>query len=563
MKNTFLFVALSFLFYQSFAQTFAWSNSIGGSGNEVGRSIVTDASGNVYTTGDFSGTVDFNPGAGTFNLTSSGTFSGFVQKLDANGNFVWAMALDGASTCRGIKLATDPSGNVYVTGFFTGIVDFDPGPGTDFHDAGSTVFRDYFILKLNSSGNFVWAHTFGAANEATGSDVAIDAQNNVIIVGHFSNTVDFDPSAGMDTLSANNEDIFIHKLDSAGNHLWVRSLNSPSDDGPDGVSVDASGNIYVTGMFSLTIDFDPGSGTDMFTSGAMGWNGFLLKLNAAGNYAWAKQFYSNQYSKGLATSVCSNGDILVTGIFRDTLDTNPGTGSSFVTSNGGLDIFAFRFSNTGNVIWNKTMGGPMDDYGREIEEDASGNIFLAGQFSDTVDFDPGAGISLFNSLGNADIFVQQLNGSGGYISLMQMGGTDNESAQAIACANNAIYITGQYAGSVDLNPFLATAAHTAVGSTDFFVIKLNGSPNSLAEVSKGINAFLYPNPTAGKFFIEGISWDIVQDISLYTISGQKITFDTTNLASNKEVDIIHLPAGIYYLTLTTEDYVHNFRVVRE
>src|SRR5437764_6726918 len=112
MKNKITVIALSFLFsLKTFAQApnWQWAKSIGGAGMDVGNSIAVDASGNVYTTGSFEGIVDFNPGAGVFNLTSSGLTDMFISKLDAYGNFVWAKAIDGPDYDFGNSIAIDIS----------------------------------------------------------------------------------------------------------------------------------------------------------------------------------------------------------------------------------------------------------------------------------------------------------------------------------------------------------------------------------------------------------------------------------------------------------------------
>src|SRR5207245_7660598 len=121
--------------------------------------IAADSAGNVYTTGFFSGTADFDPGPGTFNVISAGGQDIFVSKLDTDGNFIWAKALGGNAQDIGFGIAVDGVGNVMTTGFFFGTADFDPGPGT-FNLTSSGLF-DTFVSKLYSSGNFVWPSDLG------------------------------------------------------------------------------------------------------------------------------------------------------------------------------------------------------------------------------------------------------------------------------------------------------------------------------------------------------------------------------------------------------------------
>jgi hypothetical protein len=186
---------------------------MGGTSPDAGYSIAIDASGNVYTTGFFYGTADFDPGAGTFNLTTAGNGDIFISKLDSSGNFVWAKQMGAADYDYGNSIALDAAANVYTTGTFLGTVDFDPGAGTfNLTSAGGI---DIFICKLDSSGNFAWAKKAGAINDDEGHSIALDAFGNVHIAGHFNSTsISFDTTV---LINADNTgfttDIFIVKLD--------------------------------------------------------------------------------------------------------------------------------------------------------------------------------------------------------------------------------------------------------------------------------------------------------------------------------------------------------------
>ncbi|MFC2111335.1 SBBP repeat-containing protein [Bacteroidota bacterium] len=135
----------------SFAQnpSFEWAKQMGGTGNDAGESITTDNNGNIYTTGSFYGTVDFDPGSGTTNLTSAGSGDIFIQKLDASGNLLWIKQMGGITFDIGYSITTDNSGNIYSTGNFEGTADFDPGSGIA--NLTSVGNYDIFIQKLGTS----------------------------------------------------------------------------------------------------------------------------------------------------------------------------------------------------------------------------------------------------------------------------------------------------------------------------------------------------------------------------------------------------------------------------
>ena len=127
-----------------------------------GYGVTADDPGNVYVTGSFWSTVDFDPGPGTDEHSSSGWDDAFLSKFDANGDFQWACSWGGGANDHGYGVAIDGSGNVYVTGYFFGTVDFDPGEGEDAHSAFGL---DVVLSKFDSNGNFQWARTWGGAGD--------------------------------------------------------------------------------------------------------------------------------------------------------------------------------------------------------------------------------------------------------------------------------------------------------------------------------------------------------------------------------------------------------------
>ena len=250
MKSTILTIAVLFFTLSSFSQgtKFEWAKGIGGTSYDIGYSITTDASGNIYTTGYFNGTVDFDPGGGTFNLTSVGGMDIFISKVNSSGDFLWAKGIGGTSDDYGKSITTDESGNVYTTGYFQGTADFDPGLGTfNLTSAGG---EDIFISKLNSSGDFLWTKRLGGTSDDASSSITTDGSGNVYTTGSFYETVDFDPgSSTFNLTSAGYGDIFISKLNSSGNFLWAKSMGGTSTGIGNSIITDASGNVYTTGYF--------------------------------------------------------------------------------------------------------------------------------------------------------------------------------------------------------------------------------------------------------------------------------------------------------------------------
>ena len=243
------------------------SDGNGSSGNS-GRSISVDKYGYIYTTGEFEGTIDFDPGIGVYILSAVAPHptSTFVSKLDGNGNFKWAKNY---LQSFGLVLTVDKQSNVYTSGYFEFTTDFDPGVGIYNLTAGNT---DLFITKLDINGNFIWAKQMGSNSSCNLKifSIVLDSLNNVYTTGLFTGPVDFDPGVNAYILNSSGGigDIFLNKLDSLGNFVWVKKMGGIDDDIGTDITLDALGNIYATGYFNATANFDSATGTNFTANGS-------------------------------------------------------------------------------------------------------------------------------------------------------------------------------------------------------------------------------------------------------------------------------------------------------
>jgi len=382
---------------------FVWAKQLGGVNHDEGLSIAVDGSGNVYTTGVFWGTADFDPGTSTHYLTSSGGPDIFVSKLDASGNYVWAKKMGGISTDAGNAIAVDSSGNVYTTGYFWGTVDFNPGAGT--YNLTSKGVADIFISKLDTSGNFVWAKQMGGTGYNYSQAITIDASGNIYSTGWFEGLTDFDPGTGFYNLTpAGDYDIFVSKLDAAGDFVWAKKMGGTETDVGNSIAVDALGNIYTTGNFEGTADFNPGSGNYNLTT-AGGLDIFVSKLDASGNFVWAKRIGGTYHDVGFSIDLDVTGGIYYTGYFSNTVDFDPGTNTCYLTSLGSYNSFISKLDASGNFFWAYNIGSGDYNIGMSIDLDAAGFIYTSGVFNGSADFDPGPGTCILTSAGNSDAYI--------------------------------------------------------------------------------------------------------------------------------------------------------------
>lgn len=389
-----------------------WARILGGSKYDQGFGIAVDPSGNVYTTGRFIGTADFDPGAATYNLTAPGVgYSNiFISKLNSNGDFVSALSIGNTTEDVGESISVDASGNVHVLGTFSNTVDFDPGTGS-FNLSGNN--SQIFILKINTGGGFIWARAITGLYQSYPQAITLDPAGNVYTTGSwYASTMDFDPGPGVYTLTpaASSTDMFISKLDINGNFVWAKRIGGIYTDEGEDIELDNSGNVLITGKYAATVDFDPGAGVSDMTAAEPTGDIFLLKLANDGTYVWSKTMggvgmtpFSSNENRGQAITSDAAGNIFITGKFSSLGDFDPGPGVVTLNANstGYTDLFISKFDASGNLMWATDLGAGGYDFGASIRTNASGSIFIAGLTQGTVDFDPSACIFNAGVLSNA------------------------------------------------------------------------------------------------------------------------------------------------------------------
>lgn len=295
---------------------FEFSVDMGGPGIDSAEGIAVDDFGNVYITGLFRETADFDPDEGTLELTSSGDADIFVQKIDSEGQLVWAVSIGGTKNNAVAAIAVDGSGDVLITGSFEGTMDFDPGDGL--YELSSADSHDIFIEKIDAVGHFVWAKVIGGGAEDFGNGIAVDALGNVLVTGEFRDIVDFDVQNNTATLDGGRfGDTFVLKLDSGGGFLWARDTADPDGRGfvaGQSIAVDGTGNVYTTGALSTNfIDFDPGTSTGTIEHPIQGPSVYVWKLDSSGHFIWVTTLDGE--SIGNSISLDTSGKVFVTGSF--------------------------------------------------------------------------------------------------------------------------------------------------------------------------------------------------------------------------------------------------------
>ncbi len=393
-----------------------------------GVDIAVDGWGNVYVTGSFAGTVDFDPDSGTYEEKSYDDLPDvFLTKFDSNGHHQWAFHWGDLGDDYGKGLGVDNLGNVYVTGFFSsdsmGLfpVDFDPDSlGKDTHYCNGEY--DSFISKFDSFGDYQWARTWGGEWYEYSHELAVDGAGYAYIVGYFTGIdVDFDPDPMEEEYltSVSSWDVFLTKFDSGGDFQWVRNWAGWYS-GHLGVALDDASNVYVSGAFFDTVDFDPDPVDEDNQTSNGDTDAFLSKFEPVqGDFQWARTWGGPSSEAGFRVDSDPYGNVCVAGSFQGTdVDFDPDVGTDLHSSNGSSDAYLTRFDTNGIFQWARTWGGEESDSGYGVAISDLGCLYVSGWFKDTdVEFAPVDApcyedSDLHSSNGNFDGFLARYHSDG-------------------------------------------------------------------------------------------------------------------------------------------------------
>lgn len=263
---------------------------------------------------------------------------------------------------------------------------------------------------------FEWVKQIGGNSTDVASAITTDLNGNLLVAGYFSGTADLDPGVTTSSFTSNGyTDVYIQKLDADGNSLWVKQIGGLSEEYAFSITTDAVGNVYTTGIFAETVNFNPGGEPAILTANGSFYDTFIIKHDTNGNFQWVKHLGGIENDFGYAIRTDSTGGVYICGFFRETVDFDPGDGVYNVTSNGDSDMFLLKLDTDGDFIWMKQIGGVLSEYPLSIALDSDNNIYMTGDFKGTVDFNSGQGDATLTSAGNEDIFVLKVDGNGDFI----------------------------------------------------------------------------------------------------------------------------------------------------
>lgn len=316
---------------------------------------------------------------------------------------------------------------------------------------------DIFVAKLDPAGDLIWSKRFGDGADQQAFGLAIDASGSVVITGSFAGGFSF---GGAPLVSQGSTDIFVVKLASDGSHVWSRSYGDAAEQVGRAAAIASSGVIYVTGEAAGSVTFEPG----MPLSAVNLKDIFLLKLDPNGSAAWAKLAGGMGNDAGFAVAATSGGGALVTGSFDESVNFG---GQTHIDA-GGVDAFLAKFDGAGALVFSQAYSSPGNEAGLGVAEDGAGNILMVGKFNGTLS----TGGPLMTSLGDMDIFATKLTSAGAHVWSRSFGGNKDEIPTGLALdPSGAPLITGSIYGAVNFGDF----PHAAMGPSDAFALKLSNA----------------------------------------------------------------------------------------
>ncbi|BCY29647.1 hypothetical protein KK2020170_25150 [Flavobacterium okayamense] len=564
------------------SQTFDWVKTTGNATNDYATKIATDASGNVYALGTYSGTLDLDPSSGTLNVTAVGGTDIFIQKFDAAGNFINGISIGGPGNDVGSSILIDNNGYTTVAGVFEQIIDLDPSAAQNGHavyNFGTS--KDFFIVKYDDLA-YAFSKAIGGAGDDIVNAMDVDSNNNLILTGIYRGTVDFNPNISVNNslTTTSGGEAYVLKLDTNLDYVWAKSFVTTDTNGNMGTSikVDSTDNIIVAGTFKGASDFDPNAGVQSVSAQTSFSAGFIVKLSSVGNYIWKatlnttdNNISGNIYASTQETflreiAIDVNDNVVAIGTFRGrVVDFDPNSGTVNINSDmhiqsGSPTIYTYKntgylwkLSSTGSYVWagairtNSSYVSGGDIHPFALVFDNNNDFYFSGHFRQNIDLNPASGYTWLTSNGNNDVFIGKFSGStNDLIWARSYGGANNVYTNDMKISAGKLLLFGSFAATVDFDPNSGTQNATSQGGNDTYLLSLNETSLLSNSSFTGIDFKIYPNPVSSNLNLQTELDDF--NYTIYSIEGKVVKQGKSNI-SETSVDVSNLNAGIYLVEL--------------
>ncbi|NIF06995.1 T9SS type A sorting domain-containing protein [Chryseobacterium sp. Tr-659] len=520
----------------------AWSTYYGGNADDIFYKTILDKQGNLYALGRSSST---GMASGGFQNNLGGQIDGLIVKFNPAGQRLWSTYFGGTGNENFIGAAIDSNNNLIASGWASSPSNIAyQGHQSSFGGGGI----DALIAKFDSNGNRIWSSYYGGTDQDYGWHCAVDSNNNVYLSGYTFSTTNIANAGHQNTLGGSS-DGFLVKFNSNGVRQWGTYYGGTASDETHACAVDENDNVYIAGVTRSTTNIaTPGTHKSVFNDIQ---DAMLVKFDPNGVRQWGT-YFGGDHMDYFNNIKIRNNEIYAVGA---TYSNNNIFYNGFQNTYGGnIDAMLVKFNTNGIRLMSTYYGGEKADVGQDIAFGDNEEIYVLGETSSTTGI-AYAGYSNTFSGGYADAFIVKFNGInrewGTYF-----GGTSNDEPYSITIdPQKNIYFAG-YTSSTSGIAFNGFSNTYGGGSFDAFLVKfadnaLNTSESNLTETG------IYPNPVTHDLNL--IFNKKIRDISLYSISGNKIFFKSIN-SSNTKINMSNLANGYYIIDILLED---NSKVVKK
>ncbi|MDP4266781.1 MAG: SBBP repeat-containing protein [Bacteroidota bacterium] len=427
IKSKFIILLFLIIHLISKGQEWQWVEKFGGNSYDLGRSITTDRSQNIYIIGTFQNQATFGKNI----ISSYGGSDIFVLKINQNGKIILSKKIGGHLDDYGKFISTDKYGNFFITGSFQDTAYFD---NSIIVSKGKS---DAFLAKYNSEGLLIWVKKLGSSENGEGKSIYIDFSGNCYVTGNFSGSINCNNEV---IKNKGKSDIFVTKIDKDGIQKWVRNFGYPGKNSGESISGDLSGNIFITGIVDSTI-YSGNFTISSIKSHNLERDIYISKYNSNGQLLWYKICGGQEDNRGLGISNDSTGNCYVTGYFSGMAKFD----TTEIYAVNGWDIFLAKFNTVGKLIWIVSEGGERHDYSSSVCNDKYGNCYITGGFMKSIEF--GKKKKKGNKGWNCFVAKYDTNGAFKWVESIESN-KDSYSYGICMDVTGNCYITGSFSNSV-------------------------------------------------------------------------------------------------------------------
>jgi hypothetical protein len=503
----------------------------------------------------------------------------FIQKYSINNELRWTKVIHGDGHKTITKILVDKNEDIYILGSFNRETDFNPDIEEEYlvtsnalnDDINSLFASDFYLLKLDSNGFFLWVKTFGGIYDDFAFDMSFDSNNDILITGSFSDNIVFNYNGVSKMIeSVGGQDIYILKLSNSGDFIWVRRFGSTEViEQSKNIVIDIDDNIYISGMFGACIDFDPSPINTHYECSDGRFDAFVLKLNKDGLFEWVFTYGNGSWDQAPCLEIYDN-NIYIVGHALGRLEIDDNSGSIIeVGQSGDWHVLVLKLALDKEIIWISATKNH-EEYTQirtnDIDFDTNGNLIVVGKYFGTLGSQSNDDTYLSNDTGDTiynqsnwwDMFYLKMNSEDGNIfSITPFNSYHHDEIICIKVIDDNIFLGGKFTSIMDFDP---TSNLVVREGNAGFLLKLK--QNKDVSLQNTDNIFLYPNPTKNKVNIQLDKVYSSVNTTIYSINGMKLYSTFIGQTNQVSLDLSLYSDGVYVIQIEADGYKKTKKIIK-